>query len=472
MFRKGDNLTHLRDFNISIEKLNEDLFAALYPVIIFIGLEAVFGFIGNISILCVYIKLYLRCNFRYFVLCLAIYDLTSCIATLPAEIFSEFHWYDFRCSWFCKIKSYFNVFTVWGSAFTLLLLAFDRYRKVCQPLGWQIQPSCAFKLCALGMILAALVSVPASVFWGIQTYVYSVGNVSVTVSICEKSGLYANAIYPFIYIASVYVLPIGVMMAAICVWNILTAKQMFCKMNELRNSSSASMVDHNPDVPRNASHSGNKITIGSFVSSSIHKFVKLKKSFQTRNGHCGSHQPRRNSMTSLTSFTLVELPSRNRFYITSDFGESRPTQQETDEVHCYNERHSRHMPNNSTGSDHRHIPNDSAGSDNAVDRVFSREIRSEGTYLRRKRKTMMMLILTSVFMFTMALYVILISIVAEKYGIFREMSNSEKAVYFFFLRIYFINSVINPILYGLMDPRFRRGLKRIYCSCVGNKKYT
>ena len=449
--RMGDNSTEL---NISVDKLNKELFSSLFPLTIFIGLEAVFGLIGNISILCVYTKLYLHCNFRYFVLCLAFYDITSCVATIPAEVVSEFYWYNFKFTWYCKLKSYFNVFTVWGSAFTLLLLAFDRYRKVCQPLGWQIQPSCALKLCAVGIVISSLVSVPASVFWGIQNYVYTVGNASVTVSICEKSGWYVHEIYPFIYITSVYAFPIGLMMTAICVWNVLTARQMFCKMSEIRTSSSAGNGIVRVEPPESTS-----MSFQSFVSAIMRKIIRLKKACCSEDGHCRMGQSRRNSMTSLTSFTLTELPSqtsRGRFYITTDFGETRP-KQETSALNS-NNRYSRQISNNSTGSN------------STVDRFFSREIRSEGTELRRKRKTMMMLILTSVFIVTTTLYIILVSLIAEKHSIFKNMTNSQKVWYFFFLRIYFINSVINPILYGLMDPRFRTGLKKLFCTCGAAKR--
>ena len=87
------------------------------------------------------------------------------------------------------------------------------------------------------------------------------------------------------------------------------------------------------------------------------------------------------------------------------------------------------------------------------------------TALRRKRKTLIMLILTSVFVLTISIYIVLIMIVADTRGkvdIMRQLDNDNIVVFLFFLRFYFINCIINPILYGLLDSRFRNGLKRIF----------
>jgi hypothetical protein len=81
---------------------------------------------------------------------------------------------------------------------------------------------------------------------------------------------------------------------------------------------------------------------------------------------------------------------------------------------------------------------------------------------RRRHKTTIMLILTSVFVISMALYVILTSFVAKPNSILLDLSNTQKAVFFFFWRLYFMNSVVNPFLYGFMDPRFRKGLYALH----------
>lgn len=55
----------------------------------------------------------------------------------------------------------------------------------------------------------------------------------------------------------------------------------------------------------------------------------------------------------------------------------------------------------------------------------------------------------------MTLYVILTAFVAKA---IKYKPNVEKAILVFFWRLYFINSVLNPIVYGLMDASFRLGL--------------
>ena len=442
MYNSTLNGTESLHPNISTETLNEKLLTSLLPVTFFIGLEAVFGLIGNILILCVYTRLYLHCNFRYFVISLAVYDLTGCVTTLPGEIFSELNWYDYKYDWHCKLKSYFNVFTVWGSAFTLLILAFDRYRKICRPLGWQIRPSLARRLCVGGLILSSIVAIPALILWGTQTYTYNLDNVSVNVSICEKSGKYLNVVYPFIYVTCVYILPIGLMMMAICVWNVLIGRQLFCKLQELRSTNKTASEAERKFVQTVSSR--NKV-----VTERIRNAFCLTRIFGIAGAEAPTRSTKRNSITSF-SVSSADLQEVERLYITKDVRDNQ-------DLHC-TETFSRQDSNNSN----------SGGTSSPVDRLVLRDIRPEVTKTRRKRKTLIMLILTSVFIVTVTIYIVLISLVADRKGVLRNMSNQEKAAFFFFLRIYFMNCVINPILYGIMDPRFRRGLKRLLqriCRC-------
>ena len=157
---------------LTVDNLNEEMKRAVSPATISILIEACLGFAGKIFILMNNSLRNRRCNFKYFVLCMALIDLTSCLTTLPGEIYSQLHWYSYKYEWICKTKSYFNIFTVWGSVLALLLLTYVRYKKICPPLHWQLGLSWARKLCAISITVSAVISAAVAVLWGKQGYIY------------------------------------------------------------------------------------------------------------------------------------------------------------------------------------------------------------------------------------------------------------------------------------------------------------
>ncbi|XP_052770786.1 orexin/Hypocretin receptor type 1-like [Mya arenaria] len=185
---------------------------AVLPVTIFIGMEALIGFVGNILILIIYVRRREKSNFRYFIITMACIDFTSCITALPLEAFSQLHWYTYQYPSICKLKSYCNVFTAWASASILFLLAFDRHRKIRRPLQWQIQPSFAIRLCIASIFFSAIVAIPVAILWGKQTYEYDLNGTKINVSVCEKDQAYADDIYPLLYIGTIYICPVSIMM--------------------------------------------------------------------------------------------------------------------------------------------------------------------------------------------------------------------------------------------------------------------
>ena len=435
------NNTNGEPLAISVQELNTEMVNNVLPVTIFIGSQAFVGFLGNCLILFVYARSYPHCNFRYLVLCLAIYDLTSCLTTLPGEVYTHFNWYTYRYDWMCKIKSYFNVFTAWGSAYTLLILAFDRCRKICRPLGRQIQPSLTLKLCAGGLSLSATVSIPILFLWGQQTYTYEMDHLRLNVSVCEKSGLYANDNYPFIYISSVYLGPVGAMMVAICICNILLARTLMCRLFQRRGRNTTGTNIHYP----------NKVKSVTFELSKTSSFASLATVTESVS------ETENQNTTASSSNDMVTVISQ---------GKSKTNGITTCLCQSINQDQCSIRKSTTFLSPAMQIEKDRRSSSNSsnVNRPRDRSIRSNSDedIHRQKRKTFIMLTLTSVYIVTMTLYICLVSLVAEKDGILKKLSNNEKVAFIFFLRLYFINSVINPILYGIMDPRFRAGMKRMF----------
>ena len=76
-------------------------------------------------------------------------------------------------------------------------------------------------------------------------------------------------------------------------------------------------------------------------------------------------------------------------------------------------------------------------------------------------KTLIWLILTVVYIVTYFLYGILSFYTTTQY----RMSTAELAFYKFLVRIYLNNNVINPVIYSLLDERFRSSCRHI-CTVI------
>ncbi|XP_045188426.2 uncharacterized protein LOC123546294 [Mercenaria mercenaria] len=484
-----------------VEELNRNLTLAVLPVTIFIGVEAFVGTFGNILILLIYTKRYGRSNFRCFVLSMAVIDLTSCFTTLPGEIFSQMNWYTYEYDWVCRVKSYFNVLTAWGSASILLLLAFDRHRKICKPLAWQIQPSFALKLCICSMALSGIVASPIAILWGKQTYNYQYQGLNLTVSICEKSSQYADGIYPLVYIGCVYILPVGIILLVLCSLNIITARELFGKkspevsirdsVSSMFTSESTTTIDatetdidsfdmkssaakHLSDTDTEINEKKWQKWSQSFKPAVINKDENANVSRDRNKSEC--ERCCSESQTSVRT-RLSFIANRKQPCISA---KDNSAEQEIDiqfdiDISSHFVKKAANMKklsNTRSGSRPNKIRENTLSDISKTPPLPRRPRRNAGNHstpdFRRKQKTVIMLVLTSVFVITMLLYVVLITFVAGTEGILKTLTNSQKAVFFFFWRLYFSNTVINPLLYGFYDPRFRKGL---FSFCKRKKSF-
>ena len=468
--------------NISIltaDDLSEEMKRTILPVTIFIGIIACLGGAGNIFILMIYSLRYRRCNFKYFVLCMAIIDLTSCMTTLPGEIHSQLHWYSYKYEWICKTKSYFNVFTVWGSALVLLLLAYDRYRKICRPLHWQLGPSWARKFCVISITVSAVISAPVVVLWGKQGYIYKGKYQNITVTICEKSGNFIDGKLPFLFITGAYMAPVACFICIIYVLNFKIARTIFSSIpvahNEMfilhRKNSDCTNHHHDATVEQD------KNVLGSDVQS--------ENNSSHINRHSNQYQYCENETTLETIVELKENADIQTSLKNDDHSSYRHDINGSYEDRCSEldqigqNRRFKTKRLNSCSSDtsgyislhhlkHSRLSTSSQTSQSRSDKQVSMRYsagagQSEGRSSRLKHKTEIMLILTTVFSITIIIYLILVSFVASEQNILRRLTKNEKVIFFLFWRLYFINGLINPFLYGLMDPRFRKGLREILC---------
>ncbi|KAH3878628.1 dopamine D2-like receptor [Dreissena polymorpha] len=87
-----------------------------------------------------------------------------------------------------------------------------------------------------------------------------------------------------------------------------------------------------------------------------------------------------------------------------------------------------------------------------------------------KSNTRMLRMVTIAFVVSFLPYLIIVTLRHSNPNIPNHLNKSEQIVYHVFTRLYFINSMINPFIYGFMNVKFRAKLKELFCLfCTRHK---
>lgn len=418
--------------------LSKEFADSVLPVTIFFGILAVFGVLGNIFVLYVYKYKYPLCNFRIFVSCLATADFVSCLFVFPCEIVGHRIWFSYPKSavWFCKLKTFIFGIAVMTSSLILLLIATDRYRKVCRPLGPQISHQNAFRLCVVSLAIAVIMTIPIPILFGIQHENITYGGESIQITSCEKDDDYKDTIWMTVYLILIYYIPIISFMATTTVLYSIVVRKMFSR-NFLKNPyttlSKQSIICKAEAICSEGRPAANSVLYVVPRSSDLKHCdedkIKIDDTSRNSNNDClelahveNAAQPTLNAKVGQTDKILtIKKHSREENLITneSDIGE---------------------LADNNV-----HITNRNT---------------NVGAKKRIKRKTIIMFVVTLIFNVTMLIYFCALFVIIRRKHIFEVVDTDNTAILFFCWRIYFINHVINPVVYGLLDNRFREAFQK------------
>ena len=407
----------------TLQELNERYANALIPVSVLLGLFAVAGILGNILVLVVFSvgSQYKHNNFRIFVICLAVIDLITCVSLIPAEMAKNRSHFSFPDATPCKVKCFFNTFGTASAAFTLLVISIDRFRKVCQPLKKQIVPTQAVKILLTVLSVAFLMSLPAPVMCGISTAnKTNIHNTTTTVYMCTAEKKFQKSFWRWFYKSSLTICLIIIAVALIVMYSLIGRTVI----RHWRSRSTGSSIRYETNKSDEASDRVEVDRLTDEVFSPEEKEAMSKDSKPAENGKLdkGNKTQKGGSLLrKVSSISLSTSSIRGKLTIRR-------------------------------GSDLR------KGSD-ASFRAHALRRRSSTTGPGKvPYKTLIWLILTLVFICTYLLYAILSFIVPKVY----TMSPTKFMVYSLFYRLYFINNVINPVIYGILDKRFQNSCKHLF----------
>ena len=203
----------------------------ILPVTIFFGILAIFGAVGNLCVLYVYTFRYPACNFRTFVIGLAATDFVSCLFVFPCEIVGHRIWFSYpkSAAWFCKLKTLVFAMAVMTTSLMLLLIAVDRYRKVCHPFESQIKPNTALRLCFVTLGVSFLMNLPIPILFGIQTENITYAGEVFEITSCEKDNAFKNTIWMMLWAIIMYYTPVILFMTTTSVLYCLILKKMYSR---------------------------------------------------------------------------------------------------------------------------------------------------------------------------------------------------------------------------------------------------
>ncbi|XP_060600167.1 alpha-2A adrenergic receptor-like [Ruditapes philippinarum] len=410
----------------SQEEMNTRYADKLLPLTVLFGFFSFVGVVGNIIVLLVFGpgSAYRRNNFRVFVVCLAIIDLLTSAFLIPAEMFKHRNYFSFGDLAICKVKCLFNVWAGCAAALTLLIISIDRYKKVCKPFRTQISPGCALKLCVfLAFFLSVILSVPGAVMCGInETNMTNIHGNLTTVFMCETEEKFKNHIFRKIYKFAFILLLLGVSGACVVMY-ILIGRQI---------------AKHWGSVPVNFRKDSDRLN-SDFSSETFGKIQSSnnKKSVETLSSVADDPDQIYPSLNPMEESRSSVVKANGNVEMNQQSSQKRLIKQQS-------------TTSTSSGGNRK--------GDTAQARRKTMTRQGSGFGLRRfPYKTLIWFILTIVFIVTYIVYLALATQVPK----IPTMTASSFALFQSFYRIYFINNIINPIVYVVLDKNFRTALGKV-----------
>ncbi|XP_071095061.1 cardioacceleratory peptide receptor-like [Haliotis cracherodii] len=172
--------------NRSITLTTTERFIFDAPTMVFMLLILVVGIFGNILVLYIYTRKIRIHIFGFFVKLLAVFDLVSTVVAVPTTLIFRLTSPDYNdAGHLCQVMSFVKHFNTLNSGLMFIIIAVQRYKKVCQPNKSQMSEILAKKLCLTSVCVSAMASMPIIFVTSETMTCIERGNDFVLVPICD-----------------------------------------------------------------------------------------------------------------------------------------------------------------------------------------------------------------------------------------------------------------------------------------------
>lgn len=378
--------------------------------IVFLGCLSVIGVPGNALILVVFNLKHKPSVHRTIILTLATYDFLLCGITLPFEIYDMNNQFTFHSVWVCKIFRTINYFFAFNSGYTLVLMTIDRYRRVCKPMNIQMTITVG-RICIFGIGFAsAIVTSPNLFIRGIHVIHI---NANLSGYDCTISDEYINSKVPAIYHGIILIL---------CMLGIIVVIFLYV-----------------------------------WIGHAILVHLRYQKRFKI------DRRPSTYSASFVTSTSFTDITNTNNS--TTEDRETTPPKV--------------NQSKRSTGNERTDIPNtnNSPTKYRATTTSNANHIRRSTRNERKEKidatsfKITKIAITISIFYIVSYIPTLVESILEGIYGDVVMSAYLSVPVMYLIQKTFAINHVVNPIIYGFIDTKFRNDCKVVFFQCFKKCKY-
>ncbi|XP_078341604.1 uncharacterized protein LOC111110281 [Crassostrea virginica] len=389
-------------------------------ILIIIG--GVIGVIGNITIIFLYFFRIKEKGERHFIPLLAIVDLLGCLASPPYYILDNEYLYNYPSFIGCRILTFLQICIPGMSGHTLLLISIQRYMLVCKPFGPKM--TLFWKRVSFGIVcLVSLVySFPLLATAGVYEEVIPFMNQTVTTEVCKffsgiSMPMTAYVILLFVFMVVNIVLTVGFYIPVLM--RIAVSLRFSSNKYEVNRDSNAYSHGESSQATRTS-----EIDIGSTGPEKIRSSIKMKDLETNKNATTStkrvhfesSDQPSEQPITTVTSNNFKTISPKPPF----DHTVSSPKSQ-----------------------------GDMKG-------------KSKTNQTQRRISIMFfLLIVTYVLSYTPALVFEILFHMLDDFK-FVTMTRVETGLWFYMTRLVFLNHIVNPLVYGCFDNKFRQQLYKLF----------
>ncbi|CAC5403363.1 unnamed protein product [Mytilus coruscus] len=408
----------------SILEINNHLARILIPSAVYLCILFVSGVIGNVMVLLVYGFRIKKTAYAILILILAALDLTTCLFGVPYHILSVVYPLMFVWNGFCKIVSFLLHFATISSAFIVNVIAYDRYRKICKPFQRQLSlthiKTASFVIITVAVILAS----PVLALFSSTSEATGISNLTGTVCFIRQdlSGTHFHQIYE----GTISLLFIMLLIFMISMYFPVGRRILRLRALKHKTSSAASVTA--------AGTSKHSHTPGDINDKNIRMAYKRK----TQEGNFYSSEESTNDEVKTHCDTTVEKSIQ--IQIIGEFSK---------DIHNQGSCSSISKTTSVIVEKCQSLPNPIKPTNTDLE---TRKITA------RLRVTIMLFVITSVFIISFLPYLTTEIISSLNSEIWKNLSEAQLVIYAFLLRTYLISSMSNPIVYWFLDKKFKSEL--------------